>query len=169
MPTPELISEPIRTHYGCFCLFASEKGIRKLKFPSKNRAQNIAPVKSLKAKKILLEAKKVLSDYFSGKKTDFDKIKIDWTIFGSFERKVLNTLMKVEMGRTVSYADLARRAQFQNAARAVGNCLNKNPIPILIPCHRVVRKDSSLGGYGAGIRWKRILLDLERKTMARTF
>ena len=81
---------------------------------------------------------------------------------------MLKTLMKVPQHRTViSYSELARRSGAPRAARAVGSALNRNPIPILIPCHRVVRKDRVLGGYGAGIRWKKMLLNLDKKLARR--
>ena len=102
-----------------------------------------------------------LKHYFLSKPA-FDKIPIDWNIFKPFDKKILQTLLKVKPGKTITYQQLAKRAGFPRAARAVGNALNRNPIPILIPCHRVVRKDRSLGGYAGGIRWKQALLKLEQ-------
>ena len=88
---------------------------------------------------------------------------MDWTSFKPFDQRVLKTLLKqTKAGQTVSYSELAERCGKPRAQRAVGNALNRNPIPILIPCHRVVRKDQSLGGYGGGLQWKRILLNLEK-------
>ncbi|MBI4357905.1 MAG: methylated-DNA--[protein]-cysteine S-methyltransferase [Candidatus Omnitrophica bacterium] len=76
---------------------------------------------------------------------------------------MLKVLRNVPATRTVTYSGLARRAQVPHAARAVGNSLSRNPIPILIPCHRVIRKNGSLGGYRGGRRLKRTLLSLERR------
>ncbi len=75
-----------------------------------------------------------------------------------FQRRVWAELRRVPFGRTVSYAELARRVGAPRAARAVGQAAGANPIPILIPCHRVVRSDGSLGGFSAGLETKRWLL-----------
>jgi len=75
-----------------------------------------------------------------------------------FERSVYEALLKVAFGATVSYGELARRCARQAGARAVGRALAANPLPIFIPCHRVVRADGRIGGFGAGLLWKRRLL-----------
>ncbi len=78
-----------------------------------------------------------------------------------FDRKVWNALQAVPAGRTVTYGELARRAGFPGAARAVGGAMARNPIPIVIPCHRVVGKGGAMQGYGLGLWRKRWLLDHE--------
>jgi methylated-DNA-[protein]-cysteine S-methyltransferase len=78
-----------------------------------------------------------------------------------FDRKVWETLLKVPAGKTVTYGELARRAGFPGAARAVGGAMARNPIPIVIPCHRVVGENGSMQGYGLGLWRKRWLLDHE--------
>ena len=102
-----------------------------------------------------------LVEYFEGKRQKF-QITIDWScIPSSFDRKVLQELFYIPFGQLVSYQELARLAGKAKAARAVGNALGRNPMSIIIPCHRVIRKDGSLGGYTGGLEIKRRLLELE--------
>ena len=86
---------------------------------------------------------------------------LDLENVSAFSRKVLTTLMGVERGTTVSYGELAEKAGFSGAARAVGRVLASNPFPLVIPCHRVVRSDGSSGSYQGGIVMKKYLLEAE--------
>lgn len=88
----------------------------------------------------------------------FPQISIDWSGFTQFQQKVLKTLLKVPAGKVQSYSWLARRAGFPKAARAVGNAMANNPIPFLIPCHRIVPASGGTGNYGHGKKIKRELL-----------
>ena len=100
-----------------------------------------------------------LDAYFSGKLKRFSvKLAYDRTTFAG---RVLIALSRVPYGNVVSYGDLAARAGFPGAARAVGTVMAKNPLPLLIPCHRVIRADGRLGQFGGGVRLKKKLLDLE--------
>lgn len=83
-----------------------------------------------------------------------------------FQQAVWKELMKVPAGETISYAELARRIKKPKAMRAVGNAMGANPIPILVPCHRVIATGGGLGGFGGGLTLKRILLEAERKEAA---
>lgn len=103
-----------------------------------------------------------LLKYLSGQEVDFTKYKIDYGNFSSFERKVLEKTRLIPYGTTKSYSQLAEEIGNPKASRAVGNALNKNPVPIIIPCHRVVRKSGELGGFSGGTRWKKTLLFLEK-------
>ncbi|MFO8034992.1 MAG: methylated-DNA--[protein]-cysteine S-methyltransferase [Candidatus Bipolaricaulota bacterium] len=78
-----------------------------------------------------------------------------------FQLQVWQELMRVPFGRVVTYGELARRVGRPNGARATGGAIGANPIPIIIPCHRVIGAGGRLGGFGAGLRWKRLLLTLE--------
>jgi O-6-methylguanine DNA methyltransferase len=80
-----------------------------------------------------------------------------------FQQKAWKELLKVPAGTTVSYAELARRIKKPKAARAVGNAMNANPVPILVPCHRVIATGGGLGGFGGGLGLKRQLLEAERR------
>lgn len=83
-----------------------------------------------------------------------------------FEKKVYKAVLEIPLGEVRSYEWVARRAGSPRSCRAVGQALKKNPYTVLIPCHRVVRSDRSLGGYSGGIRKKKMLLELERKIRA---
>ncbi len=104
---------------------------------------------------------KNLARYLKGKKVDFESIPLDFSGAAGFYRKVWKKLMKIKPGRTVTYGELALICGDAKAARAVGNAMNKNPFPILVPCHRVIAKNGSLGGYSKGLRLKKMFLALE--------
>ena len=100
-----------------------------------------------------------LNEYFRGKRKSFS---IPMTLDGTeFQQKVWKQLQLIPFGETISYQELAERVGDRKKARAVGNANGKNPIPIIVPCHRVIAKDGSLGGFGGGLPIKRYLLELE--------
>jgi methylated-DNA-[protein]-cysteine S-methyltransferase len=101
-----------------------------------------------------------LQEYFAGERTGFD-LDVDLSVLSDFEKSVLETARTIPYGEVIPYAELARRIQKPGASRAVGNALGHNPIAIVVPCHRVVRSDGSLGGYTGGVEYKRKLLAIE--------
>ena len=102
-----------------------------------------------------------LDAYFKGTLKIFEKIEMH--IIGTdFQKKVWNELLKIPYGETISYGELATRIGNPKASRAVGMANSKNPIPIIIPCHRVIGKNGSLTGFGGGIDVKKQLLTLEK-------
>lgn len=101
-----------------------------------------------------------LDDYFAGRRHHFD-LPVDLRLASGFHRQVLAELRLVGYGRTVSYADLARAAGSPRAVRAVGTACARNPVPVVVPCHRVVRSDGAIGNYRGGIEAKATLLALE--------
>jgi len=103
---------------------------------------------------------KQLQEYFHRRRTEFE-VNLDPDTTSSFDRTVWQTLCAVPAGRTVTYGALARRAGFPGSARAVGGAMARNPIPIVIPCHRVIGEGGSITGFGLGLWRKRWLLDLE--------
>jgi len=103
--------------------------------------------------------KEQLNGYFSGRLRRFT-VTLDYNR-ASFSGRVMTALLKIPYGRTISYGRLAALAGFPGAARAVGTVMAKNPIPIFIPCHRVVLANGKLGRYGGGVAVKRLLLGLE--------
>ena len=108
---------------------------------------------------ILKNSKKQLDEYFSGKRKSFElKINLNGTIF---QKKAWQHLQKIPYGKTSSYSDQAKSAGSANAVRAIGSANGRNPIAIIIPCHRVIRADGSLGGYAGGLPVKKFLLKLE--------
>lgn len=106
------------------------------------------------------EALKQLAEYFSGLRQEFDlEIAPEGT---AFQKRVWQELRKIPFGRTASYGEIAERVGNSRACRAVGMANSKNPIPIIVPCHRVIGKDGSLTGFGGGLDVKKQLLKLEQ-------
>lgn len=106
-----------------------------------------------------------LDEYFEGSRTAFD-VPLDWRLSVGFRLEVLHELVQVGYGETVSYQELARRSGRPRASRAVGSAMATNPIPIIVPCHRVLRTGGALGGYAGGLEAKRHLLRLEGVLLA---
>jgi methylated-DNA-[protein]-cysteine S-methyltransferase len=102
----------------------------------------------------------LLDRYLQGREVDFE-IEVDISHLGTFTQKVLNELRKIPYGETRTYGWLAKKAGKPGAARAVGQALKRNPIPIIIPCHRVIRDNGTIGGFSMGINIKERLLALE--------
>ncbi|MGN0968719.1 MAG: methylated-DNA--[protein]-cysteine S-methyltransferase, partial [Oscillospiraceae bacterium] len=108
---------------------------------------------------VLRETKKQLEAYFAGKLRDFNvPLRLEGT---PFRLRVWDQLQQIPYGQVISYGELARRVGQPNAARAVGGANHHNPISIIVPCHRVIAADGTLGGYGGGPELKRALLKLE--------
>jgi methylated-DNA-[protein]-cysteine S-methyltransferase len=104
--------------------------------------------------------RRALDRYFAGTRFDFD-VAVDLSQLGDFDRKVLHATARIPAGRVKSYRDVAREAGNARASRAAGNALHRNPVAIIVPCHRVLRSDGSLGGYGGGLPIKEWLLKHE--------
>ncbi len=116
------------------------------------------------------QLEKAVANYFAGKKADFSKFAVSLTGQTPFHQKVYSALRSVGYGTTVTYKELAAMAGNASAVRAVGTCMADNPIPLIIPCHRVLKSDGSLGGFsaGGGTDLKKAMLDLERPPAAPT-
>lgn len=111
----------------------------------------------------LVTAKRQLGEYFDGARRDFDlPLSPDGT---AFQHQVWNELRRIPYGETVSYGELARRIGRPTASRAVGAANGRNPLAIVVPCHRVIGADGTLTGYGGGLPVKEALLALERRAM----
>ncbi len=106
-----------------------------------------------------------LDRYFAGRQLDFEKLRFDLSAVPPFERRVLEATARIPPGRVSTYAQVAAKAGNPRASRAAGNALNHNPVAIVVPCHRVVRSDGSLGGYGGGPSVKEWLLKHEGATL----
>jgi methylated-DNA-[protein]-cysteine S-methyltransferase len=104
-----------------------------------------------------------LKGYAGGEKNDFTDVPVDYTGFSDFQRRVLIQCRNIRYGSTINYAALAEKAGHPNAARAVGNCMAKNQVPLIVPCHRVVRAGGTIGAYSSpgGQATKRRLLGME--------
>ena len=114
----------------------------------------------LEAPARLDDVRRELDEYFDGERTRFD-VALDMQLTHGFTRKVLRVTSRIPFGSVSTYKDVARRAGNDRAYRAAGNALGANPIPIVVPCHRVLHADGGLGGYGGGLDVKRFLLHLE--------
>ena len=109
----------------------------------------------------LAEAIRQVNAYFGGTRRDFD-LPLDWSLVSGFNRQVLRELRAgVAFGSVVGYGELARRVGQPGAAQAVGTAMGSNPLPVVVPCHRVVESDGGIGGFGGGLETKRRLLALE--------
>ncbi|MFH8725930.1 methylated-DNA--[protein]-cysteine S-methyltransferase [Streptomyces termitum] len=114
-----------------------------------------------RASGLLAEPVRQLEGYFAGRSRGFD-LPLDWSLTTGFNRQVLRELAEgVPYGTVVGYGDLARRVGQPGAAQAVGAAMGSNPLPVVVPCHRVVESDGGLGGFGGGLETKRRLLALE--------
>ena len=122
-------------------------------------AERLSP-RVLEAPGPLDEVRRQLDDYFAARRRDFE-LPLDWSMSGGFTRRVLRRAARIPYGRVSTYAEVARAAGSPRASRAAGNALGANPLPIVVPCHRVVRTGAALGGYTGGVERKRHLLELE--------
>lgn len=144
---------------GRLYLAATDEGLTHVLFVAQMDGQPRAVPGTGAAARIVRETKRQLADYFAGRRQEFDvPLAPDGT---AFQRAVWKALAEVPYGQTISYAELARRMRRPRAVRAVGAANGANPIPIILPCHRIVGADGTLTGYGGGLETKRRLLSLE--------
>lgn len=109
-----------------------------------------------------LVEKKLLTLYFSGKEVDFNPLPVDFIMGTPFQKKVWQKAQKIPYGKTESYKSLARKMNHRGY-RSIGQALSKNPLLIVVPCHRVLASNGSLGGFSAGLKLKKYLLELEKE------
>ncbi len=119
-----------------------------------------SPPRIVESPAALDPVRRELDEYFAGSRTRFE-VALDWSLIGPFATRVLGATAAIPYGSVLSYAAVAGRAGSPRGSRAAGNALGSNPIPIVIPCHRVLRTGGALGGYGGGLDRKRWLLELE--------
>jgi methylated-DNA-[protein]-cysteine S-methyltransferase len=122
-------------------------------------SERVSP-RVLKMPSRLDELRREFDEYFEGKRKDFE-VPLDWQLVQGFNRRVLRATAKIPYGRMSTYGTMARQAGSPRAARAAGNALHNNPIPLVVPCHRVIGSDGRLVGYGGGLPMKEYLLKLE--------
>lgn len=140
-------------------MWASPHGVRRIEFGPLPRHHNTDPPERWPP--ILQEAVRQLEEYFAKERTAFD-LPLDWSGASTgFQRDVLERLLGIEYGHVASYGQIARDVGKPDMARAVGQAVGANPIPIVVPCHRVVASDGSLTGFGGGLTAKAELLKLE--------
>jgi methylated-DNA-[protein]-cysteine S-methyltransferase len=156
----------VDTPVGPLLLAATGRGLVRVAYAAEDHdavlqslADRISP-RVLLAPARLAPAVRQLEEYFAGRRTAFD-LPLDLRLSAGFRRDVLTRLREVAYGTTASYAALAAAAGSPQAVRAVGTACATNPLPVVVPCHRVVRSDGALGNYVGGVAAKRTLLDLE--------
>jgi methylated-DNA-[protein]-cysteine S-methyltransferase len=155
----------IETRLGWLGIAFSERGLAGVQLPRATRAQTLAQLKRAFPNATLIDTApapmaRELREYAAGKRRAFT-IPLDWSAMTPFQRAVLRATNAIPCGETRTYAWVAQRIGKPRAARAVGRALATNPLPIVLPCHRVLGSDGGLHGYGGGLPLKRQLLELE--------
>ena len=151
---------------GALLIAGDAESIRHIAFPKNGKPVRPEPEWEHSARGPVGEAVRQLRDYFAGRRTEFDlPLAPDGT---PFQRAVWRQLQDIPYGETISYGELARRVGNPKASRAVGSANGANPIPIVIPCHRVIAAGGKLAGFGGGLPVKQALLDLETRAVARS-
>ncbi len=152
----------VPTQIGTFRIAYQGSTVRVVDLLEQGREQTGTPIGAVRRKPPFPAASppRQLQEYFRGERTRFE-LEVDPDTASEFDRKVWRMLRSVPPGSTISYSELARRSGHPGSARAVGGAMARNPIPIVIPCHRVVGTEGSITGFGLGLWRKRWLLDLE--------
>jgi len=151
------------TGWGWVTLSYCERGIYEVSLPQEQKEKGLplfdgsCPIKE----DFVLEAIELLRRYFAGEVVSFEGLKLDFFDRGNFAKKVYKSLALVPYGQTTFYQELASQARNPRAARAVGSLMRSNKLPVILPCHRVLAKDGTLGGFSSGLDWKRKLLEWE--------
>jgi methylated-DNA-[protein]-cysteine S-methyltransferase len=153
------------TPIGTLLLAATEGGLARVVYdPEPERELDFLArrfgLRVLRSSPPVDPARRQLDEYFEGCRHEFD-LQLDLRLQAAFNRRVLGELARVPYGEVVTYGELAARAARPRAARAVGTVMNRNPLPIVLPCHRVVGANGKLVGYGGGLDRKEALLRLE--------
>jgi methylated-DNA-[protein]-cysteine S-methyltransferase len=159
----------VETPIGELLVGVTERGLFRITFDPEPEAEleqmmRIAGPRVLRTPRAVDETRRELDEYFDRRRSTFD-LTIDLRGATPFTERVLHELARVPYGQTTTYGDLAARAGRPKAARAVGMVMNRNPIPIVLPCHRIVGSSGSLVGYGGGLARKAALLQLEGATL----
>jgi methylated-DNA-[protein]-cysteine S-methyltransferase len=156
-----------KSRWGWMGISDTTRGINAIVLPKASRQAVLSELQAAPAElrngqvsPRLREARTQLTDFLAGMRKSFD-LSLDFSRGTSFQRKVWGTLRRVSYGQLRSYQWVAVRVGGSQYARAVGNAVGANPMPIVIPCHRIVAQDASLGGFSGGLPMKRKLLTLE--------
>ena len=158
--------------FGDLLIARTDRGVVKLALPShrgstiseedvlRELATDVSP-RILESPKRLDEERRELDSYFAGKRSHFE-IPVDWALtHPGFRSRALHAVARIPYGKTRTYAEIARSAGNERAFRAAGTACGSNPVPLIVPCHRVVQSGGGIGNYGGGPEMKRALLDLE--------
>jgi methylated-DNA-[protein]-cysteine S-methyltransferase len=151
---------------GPLTVMVTPRGLIRLSYPGEGIDAQLAELAERVSPRILEspertdDVRRQLDAYFAGERTAFD-LAIDWRLVRGFAGQVLRATARIPFGSVSSYRAVATEAGSPNAFRAAGNALGSNPIPIVVPCHRVLHAGGGLGGYTGGLERKRYLLELE--------
>jgi methylated-DNA-[protein]-cysteine S-methyltransferase len=152
--------------FGELLVAATPRGLVRVNLPTYDSRETLEELSTrvsprvMEAPARLDDVRRELDLYFEGRLTEFG-LPIDWRLTGGFRGKVQRAIFRIPYGQTRSYAQVARSAGSEHAVRAAGTACGSNPIPIVVPCHRVLRSGGALGGYGGGLPMKEALLRLE--------
>jgi len=152
--------------FGQILVATTPLGLVKLSLPNYDADQALEELAArvsprvLEAPAQLDEVRRQLDDYFEGRLREFD-LALDWRLSKDFRRRALHAISRIPYGQTRSYMQVAASAGNKRAVRAAGTACGSNPIPIVVPCHRVLRSGGALGGYGGGLPMKEALLEME--------
>ncbi|MHC5214180.1 MAG: methylated-DNA--[protein]-cysteine S-methyltransferase [Planctomycetota bacterium] len=158
-----------RTQWGWFGLLGGEQGLVRTCLPVAHKeavqSRLLSDIPNAeRSKKAFSVLKNAIEDYYKGSPADFGNVEVYLGDTSDFQRKVLTTLQTISYGEMISYSQLAKLAGSPKAARAIGMVMAQNPLPLIIPCHRVIKADGSVGQFSAagGTDTKKRMLDLER-------
>lgn len=161
---PSIVQTRYESPLGSIIVAATEKGLAGLWFDGQRHLPNTLDWPQDQNHPILIKAIRQLREYFDGKRTTFD-LPLDLQGGTDFQQSVWQALLKIESGETTSYGELSKRIGKAAAVRAVGAAVGRNPVSIIVPCHRVVGGNGSLTGYAGGLDRKTALLKLEGATL----
>jgi len=163
MPDNQLKQAIFHTELGWIGISSRQNKLRQitLPLPSAKDAEEQLGINHEPASHLNTDLIERLTAYLEGKRVSFNNDQLDLTDCSPFQRRVWETTRLIPYGETRTYSWVARQIGHPKAARAVGQALGKNPLPIIIPCHRVTATGGNLGGYSGGLSWKRTLLQLE--------
>jgi len=157
---------PVDSPFGTLLAASTGKGLVRLAFPEESvdgvletLARRVSP-RIIEAPSSLDRVRRELDEYFTGARRKFELAQ-DWQLMSAFAHKILRATYEIPYGGVSSYQEVAAEVGSPRGSRAAGNALGSNPIPIVVPCHRVLRTGGSLGGYGGGLDRKQYLLELE--------
>jgi methylated-DNA-[protein]-cysteine S-methyltransferase len=162
----EVVYATADSPFGEITVAATERGLVRLNLPRYRQddflallSREISPA-IIESPKRLDPVRRQLDEYFAGKRKEFG-VDLDWRLIHGFQEKVLRATYEIPWGRTLTYGEIAAKAGNPRAHRAAGTALGRNPIPLIVPCHRITRAGGVPGNYGGGPEMKRGLLELE--------
>jgi methylated-DNA-[protein]-cysteine S-methyltransferase len=162
----DIVYAPVDSPFGTLLVASTKEGLVRLAFPEEPVESVLASIsrrlspRIVSAPATLDPLRRQLDEYFSGRRREFET-PLDWSLIGPFGRRVLRATAAIPYGGYLSYGEVAAEAGSPRAFRAAGNALGANPLPIVVPCHRILHSGGGLGGYTGGLERKRTLLSIE--------